>query len=118
MIDDFMKPKFSEDHLNTANLFKKRALSSYRNKIEKMILFGSVARGESHLGSDIDIFILWKGKRLEGIRALGEIAFKILLETEEYISLKVLTSADFKILKEKENRFIFNVTNEGMVLVG
>ena len=83
-----------------------------------MILFGSVARGEAELGSDIDILVLWKGKRFEGLKALGEIAFDILLETEEYISLKVLTTLDFDALKAMNSRFALNVKDEGVVIVG
>jgi predicted nucleotidyltransferase len=41
--------------------FLKRVLDHYRNRIEGVILFGSVARGEAKEDSDIDILVIWRG---------------------------------------------------------
>ena len=91
-----------------ADEFARRALEKYRDKIDSIILFGSAARGEAREDSDIDILVIWKGKEAEGWRVMTGVAFDVLLDTEEYISIKVLGLGD---LKEK-NPFRENVMRE------
>ncbi|MBE9594485.1 MAG: nucleotidyltransferase domain-containing protein, partial [Proteobacteria bacterium] len=79
-------------------------------KIDSIILFGSVARGEAMEDSDIDILVIWKGDEAEGWRTMTELAFDVLLDTEEYISVKVLGLDDLKA----ENPFIKSVMEDGV----
>ena len=88
----------------------KRVLDTYRTRIESIILFGSVARGEAKEDSDIDILVIWKGDEAEGWRALTGLAFDVLLDKGEYISVKVIGVEDLK----GENPFIRNVMREGI----
>lgn len=90
--------------------FVRRALRRYGDKIDSIILFGSVARGEAKEDSDIDILVVWKGDESEGWRAMTGLAFEVLLEEEEYISVKVIGLEDLK----RENPFIKNVMMEGI----
>ena len=84
--------------------------SSDEDKIDGIILFGSVAKGEATEDSDIDIIVIWKGDEAEGWRAMTGLAFEVLLEEEEYISVKVLGLEDLKA----ENPFVKNVLKEGI----
>jgi len=93
--------------------FVGRVLERYRDKIDNIILFGSVARREGREDSDIDILVIWKGNEAEGWRAMTGLAFDVLLDVEEYISVKVLDSEDLKV----ENPFIRNVMKEGIKIV-
>ncbi len=93
--------------------FVKRALENHKNSIENIILFGSVAREEAKEDSDIDILVVWKGDEAKGWRIMTEIAFDVLLETEEYISVKVLSSTDMNT----QNPFVRNVMEEGVKIV-
>ena len=94
--------------------FVKVALEKYGEKIESIILFGSVARGEAKEDSDIDILIVTKDEDFRLRRALIGIAFDILLQTEENISVKVLSKTDF----ERRGNFSFlrNIVSEGVKL--
>jgi hypothetical protein len=49
--------------------FLSRALEGYGERIEHIILFGTVARGEAKAGSDIDflLHIIWKKRALLSI---------------------------------------------------
>ena len=85
-------------------------MERYRNEIEGIILFGSVARGKGKEDSDVDILVIWKGDEAEGWRAMTGLAFDVLLDEEEYISVKVLGLEDLKA----ENPFIKNVMKEGV----
>jgi len=90
--------------------FVRRALEKYKDKIDSIILFGSVARGEARENSDIDILVIWNGKEAEGWRVMTGVAFDVLLDIEEYISIKVLGSGDL----EEKNPFRENVMSEGI----
>ena len=85
--------------------FVERALKSYGDRIESIVLFGSVARGDAGEDSDTDILVVWDGDKAKGWRLMTKLAFDILLDTEEYISIKVINSGDMNF----ENPFIRNV---------
>ena len=91
----------------------RRGLEKYRNSIDNIILFGSVARGEAKEDSDIDILVIWNGNEAEGWRAMTGLAFDVLLDAGEYISIKVLGKEDLKV----ENPFVKNVMAEGIKIV-
>jgi predicted nucleotidyltransferase len=92
--------------------FMKRVLEKYRDRIESIILFGSVARGVAKEDSDIDILIVTKEEDFRLRHALIGIAFDILLETEENISVKALSKDEFE--RHKNFSFLKNVVSEGV----
>ena len=92
--------------------FIRRALEKYKDRIDTIILFGSVARGEAREDSDIDILIVTKEEDFRLRHILIGIAFDILLETEENISVKALSKNDFE--KHKNFSFLRNVISEGV----
>lgn len=72
--------------------------------VKEVYLYGSVARGELHEGSDIDLLVI--GDFSE--RFFDRIG-KILELTELPVEPLVYTMAEFKELKESENPFIMEV---------
>ena len=99
-----------ERYREAVDKFAEEAMKTYGANIERIILFGSVARGEAGKKSDIDILVVWNGNEDEGWRKMTGLAFDILLETKEYISVKVVVSDDMK----SQNPFINNVIKDGI----
>lgn len=95
--------------------FVKIAIEKYGEKIERIILFGSVARGEAKGDSDIDILIVTKKEDFRLRHVLIGIAFDILLETGENISVKALSKDEFE--RHKNFSFLKNVISEGVKVV-
>ena len=93
----------------------KRVLEKYRDRIESIILFGSVARSVAKEESDVDILIVTKDEDFRLRRALIGIAFDILLETEKNISVKALSKEEFE--RNKNFSFLRNVISEGVKVV-
>ena len=62
--------------------------------IEKIILFGPVARGDDGEGSDIDILVITSNESDENTirRYVSNNVWDILLSTGEYISVKIRTN--------------------------
>jgi predicted nucleotidyltransferase len=78
--------------------FVRRALEKYKDKIDSIILFGSVAREEAKEDSDIDVLVVADGDRFKMRREPSEIVLDVFLETGKYISVKTLSIEDFKFL--------------------
>lgn len=95
--------------------FVRRVVEKYRDKIDSIILFGSVARGEAREDSDIDVLIVTKKEDFRLRRAFVGIAFDILVETEENISVKAISKDAFE--KQGTISFLRNVISEGAKLV-
>ena len=94
--------------------FVRRVLERYKDKIESIILFGSVARGEAKENSDIDVLIVVKKEDFKLRRALIGVAFDILLETGKDVSVKVLSKNEFE---DRQNfSFLRNIISEGVKL--
>lgn len=92
--------------------FVRRAMEKYGNKIEEIILFGSIARGEAREESDIDILVVGD----VSLEELIDISFPILLEYGELISAKDMKKTYFEFLAKEGYSFVRNVLKEGVVL--
>jgi predicted nucleotidyltransferase len=80
--------QIQEKYTEAVDEFVIRVLERYKDKIDRIILFGSVARGDAREDSDIDILVIWKGDKVEGWDVLEDIAMDILLEYGQLISIK------------------------------
>jgi len=94
------------------NEFVRRVLERYKDKIDSIILFGSVARGEAREDSDIDILVVGD----VSLEELVEVSFPILLEYGEFISAKNMEKDRFDFSAKEGHSFVRNVLREGVVL--
>lgn len=105
---------------NIVYLFSTQLKKILGNRLSKVILYGSYARGDYHENSDIDIMVLVKmsGSEIKQIEnEIYDLAFEIELETGINIS---------PVIKDEENYiywvdtlpFYRNVKNEGVVING
>ena len=105
----------NQRRMNRKEIAKRFAGDVFKNfgdKTENIILFGSVARGESNGESDIDILVITKEEDFRIRRELIGMAFKVLLKTHNDISVKVLSKRDFDASVNVS--FIKNVKSEGV----
>lgn len=79
--------------------------------VEKIILFGSVAKGNSTKESDIDLLIISNNKHKTRDKVMDKVT-EFLLENNTYISVKVITPRELEELKN--THFISTVKNEGV----
>ena len=83
------------------------------DNIIKIILFGSVARGDDTEESDIDILIVTTDSD-ELTDEINRAAVDIILEKDEFISPHVMSEEHYK--KTIDYPFLTNVLKEGVVL--
>ncbi len=96
--------------------FIRQVKEKHGDKIEKIILFGSLARGEATEESDIDILVITSGNRFEMQMNLSEIAVDILLDTGEYISAKAVSTEEYSFMEKIKTGFYQNIAKEGVVV--
>ncbi|MDR1819750.1 MAG: nucleotidyltransferase domain-containing protein [Methanobrevibacter sp.] len=82
-------------------------------EIEKIILYGSVARNEDKKGSDIDILVIAKDKYKVEDEIYSK-AFDIYLNKDEDISVILLSIEDYKY--NENSNFLANVEKEGILI--
>jgi len=85
-------------------------------EIEKIILFGSVARGEDTKDSDIDILIITKAIN-DDLKIADDVYGKVmdfLLETGEYLSTKMVPIEHYQ--NSLSSFFYINIENEGILI--
>lgn len=96
---------------------KRRALESFvrilkekhGNRIHKIVLFGSTARGEAEEESDVDVLVVADGVTQKEV---SKIAFQILLKYGVVISPIVEDKLQFE--KYKDYSFHRNILREGV----
>jgi predicted nucleotidyltransferase len=100
------------DYKQIAIEFSDLIKDKYNAQIEKVILFGSVARGDTTPESDIDIFVICKGDRFKVRRELMVDVIKFLLKYGIYISIKTLSTED--MTNVDNTGFMQYITQEGV----
>ncbi len=104
------------------NLAKKETAKEFTQKIkelpkvEKCILYGSVARGTATKESDIDILVLTKEADEETEEKVMAIADKMSSKESFKIMPDLMTMQKFKILKKHDDPFAKNIEEEGETL--
>lgn len=91
--------------------FAERAQEELEDSLKKIILYGSVARGEDTKDSDIDVFVVVESKQdLENLR---DLAFDFgVLENGVSISVQGKVEADFEGFSSSS--FLRNVERDGV----
>jgi predicted nucleotidyltransferase len=95
----------------------KRSLKSFLgDQLVSIVLFGSMARGDYHDASDIDVAIIVHGltRKLKS-QILDEVA-EIELEHHTPLSVLVFSDEEFNHLKKRERRIALDIEREGISL--
>lgn len=74
----------------------------YGSRLRGVILYGSMARGEAGLGSDIDLLILLSAPfdYFAELRQIVDLLYPVQLESERLISAKPSLASDYEAVRE------------------
>ena len=101
-----------------AREFADRILSRFKDKIEKIIMFGSVARGESDKDSDIDVLVVIKQKNIDMMKEICGIAFEISIRRFADISPKIYSHSEIIRSIRVKTPFIEEILSDEVPLYG
>ena len=92
-----------------------RLTELYGPRLDRLLLFGSQARGDAEEGSDVDVLVVLHGEVQPGeeIRRTGGIVAELSLVNDQVISCAFVSSQRF--MSEK-SPFLLNVRREGIAL--
>lgn len=87
----------------------------YEDRLARLVLFGSVARGDAHLSSDVDILLVLRGDvdRARELTRIVEITYDLLLERGVHLSVLPMAERDYLTLATP---LLVNVRREGIPL--
>lgn len=87
----------------------------YRDRLVQVVLYGSQARGDAEVGSDIDVLVVLKDpvRPIEEIARLGPFLTDLSLEHSTLVSCAFVSEDRFR---EEESPFLMNVRREGIPL--
>lgn len=83
-----------KDYQRIAEDFARHLKAKYGDRIERIILFGSVARGEEREDSDIDLLVVTPGDRVELQWLVAQDAVDVLLSDEVVLSPLVVSTEE------------------------
>jgi len=71
----------------------------YGSRLKGVILYGSIARGEAELASDIDLLILLSAPfdYFDELRQIVDLLYPVQLESEQLISAKPALASDYEV---------------------
>ena len=92
------------------------SLSSVRERIEKIILFGSRVRGDEKPYSDYDVLLVVEERERNLMDAVHDAVMDALLVTGRLVSPKVFRRRDFDRFSAIPTPFFKNVLREGISL--
>jgi uncharacterized protein len=87
----------------------------FGGSIQKIILFGSYARGEARLDSDVDILVVTTDETFDTQYTLIGMGYDIYTDMGVFLSVKVRSAKNFE--KFQSSSFLQTISHEG-VLVG
>ncbi len=109
-----LREQYKDIHERVFNHFLFEIKRELWDEIDKVILFGSVARGDYGPDSDIDVLIVLKTnnieKRWEINDTIGDIVVDILINFNLYVSPKLYTKKEFE--KMKKHLFYEEISKE------
>ncbi|MEQ6376347.1 HI0074 family nucleotidyltransferase substrate-binding subunit [Bacillaceae bacterium S4-13-56] len=93
------------------NTFKK-----YSNSIEKVILFGSRARGDYKVTSDIDLAIIFRNDNEEIHKIIDDLSEKKIIHTLDVVDYNKINNLKLKNYIDNEGKTIFLANSNGKVV--
>jgi len=102
------------DYRRLAEDFARYLKAKYGDRIERIILFGSVARGDYREDSDVDLIVVGQGNRLALQGELAADSVRLLLETSVLVTPMVFTGEEMG--RVDGTLFGRAVASEGIVL--
>ncbi len=88
------------------------------NNLEQMVLYGSQARGEETLESDVDVLVVLQDASPADREKIHQIAYRLMWDRgfQPLITLNIIDREHFRLLKQAESTYLRNIQREGKPL--
>ena len=96
--------------------FSTRIRAALGTNLRELRLFGSKARGDARLDSDVDVLVIVGDDRVRAEDLAIDIAFEVNVASDLYISPRVVTAESLADPVWRTTLFVQTVTREGVAL--
>lgn len=119
LVDQVLLPLFRSEHDvlgEIKTIINKKFIFSY----ESIVLFGSMARGDEHPGSDIDLLIVVGNKKDKEIAGelILDVSTAVVKKFGNQLSPYILTRNEFVAKYKNKDLLVLKIANEGELLAG
>ena len=111
-----MVPLVITTYVKAAEQLKNRLVKELGDKIEFIVLYGSVAKKTAHKESDIDILIVTREEDKNLYDKISKIRTQIDLKSNTLTTIVHLTSQELERYTKLGSPFIKSVAKEGVIL--
>jgi len=94
--------------------YRKALVDRHPHAVEKMLLYGSKARGDAHEDSDIDVLLIVKDEAVDLKRALRRIGYGLAATSYAVPSILAYTEGEWKQRKRTQSSFFESVEREAI----
>lgn len=101
------------EHREAFERFVEELRECLGDRVESVILFGSVARGEEGEGSDVDVLVIVDDEEVR--EEVFGVSYGIMLDTDVYVSPKVVSSEEFQRMERSDSPFLEEIRPEMQV---
>jgi predicted nucleotidyltransferase len=108
-----MKAKIARPCETIVEQLRGAVAEAYGQRLRRIVLYGSWARGEATEESDIDVLVVLEEPLAydDELRRLSTIATSLTIEHGVYVSAQPISAHDFE---ERSEPFLLNVRREGV----
>jgi predicted nucleotidyltransferase len=94
---------------------RSRLAALYGERLERLVLFGSQARGDAEPGADIDVLVVLKGpvEPCTEIERSGDVVADLSLERDAVIACVFVSEEEFRL---EQSPLMLNVRREGVAV--
>jgi predicted nucleotidyltransferase len=96
--------------------FNQRLLTELGKQVQQVILFGSKARGDSALDSDIDVLILTDGENRQLRKTISKISSQIGLDYDVCLGALLIANKRWQQMSSERFSLCRNVERDGILL--
>jgi uncharacterized protein len=104
----------TKNYKSTLKDLKERLVEELSDKLDSIILYGSIARGDFGSESDIDLLLILEDKKL--MEKAYEIGYNVDIKNNTVTSISIYSSQEIRKNIELGSPFVKNVITEGKII--
>ena len=96
--------------------FKRRVEQRFPGEVVRVVLFGSKARGDASVESDMDVLVVVRSEDWKLGDEIRDIGYELEIAHGVVLSIQVMGQRQYQELKGRGSTFVANVEQEGFAV--